>query len=505
MFRELTCILLALLTGGSLVAAPAPPGAALPPGVALELHTEAREDGPYTYFTYTRADGKPFFEGRVPGEGLDALDAFLPDLAALLAPESAVFDRTALVQLAYDTFDATAFPWSLELQDDAPYDSFASPYFTQTSYTLRLNTGGGRIVGMRHASHTAPDGTPLSFADLFTVPQAEAEDRVLALLWAQAPYLYTSTPEELAVHFDPERFYAGRRGLEFWYPSGVLSARTDMAEFTIPYDSLGDVLKPVSGKPLFGGSGGFEVYYLTAADGSLLRRDSLSGYSRTAAAEHPRADLFGGRYFLNSALINGYQSPAWASIGEFYRAEFEGLEAYAERRAKELFEASEHAGTWVRDYEELDVGVSYQGEHFVSITQHLSPSFGGEAYVESPTLTSSQVFDHAAGAPVPFGALFTDPAEARRRTVEYLSSATGLSSQRVGALFTPYRYYLGGDGVPVLYCSAYDLGTASQWPPQSAQLTARMAEFEAIGVPFTAAAEEFPLPAGLLSDLMKPL
>ena len=136
-------------------------------------------------------------------------------------------------------------------------------YVDSESYVLSLNTAARVSVLRTHVSNlgtpyptTYPvgdtfdmtTGARLSFADLFTCSEEEAQDRVLSAVLAQnAQGSYAGTvidEDSLRAAYWPQWFYLTEDSLVVYFPQGELSAALGSPTFAIPYTELEDILTP---------------------------------------------------------------------------------------------------------------------------------------------------------------------------------------------------------------------------------------------------------------------
>ena len=506
---------------------PAPPSTPLP----LDAETLLDESGtrPKLNFSY-RLPGreKEVFWGSIQGGGLDLLDPFWPEIQALLFPGGAAADLEMLASMAYDDYMAGWTGQTYLTLSDNRYQTMSSPYFFDTYAELQLVTASGTWT-MLHTAHTSPDGTPMAFGDFFTVSEEEAARRCLDYILEHCSgQAMPHSPEELAAAFDPQRFYMGESGLLLWYPAGTLSSSRDLVSFLIPYPELGDILIPLTDRPLWVADG-FDSYYLVAQDGSLICLDALSDYAEYTAIQHPQATLLGGRYFYNNKLANAYQSPVWSEIASFYDTLLDSVEADNARRAKALYAAWQRGSpqsSWA--YEEMDIGASQIGTLLI-YSQSLSvnhPDSEGCLYMRG-----CQAYDSGTGARMYLDDLFTRAEEARSRIAGHLAQVTGLSPAEAAKLIRQDGFGFGPDGKLLIFCSGYDLGDitlnlraqtdpvpgpdgpslseyTTQWDPEQAPVlddyfTGRVADFERLGVSLIPGAVYFPIPKELTDDLFR--
>lgn len=273
-------------------------------------------------------------------------------------------------------------------------------------------------------------------------------------------------------------------------------------------------------------SSGLDDYYFLAGD-TVEHHTSLGDfvyYSHQAALAGQEVTSVVYCRFGCPVIANAYQSGGWSVFNSFYQSEIESLAAHNAAYVRSTAEAAGANGTIPCLSEDGYAGMRYVGRGVVSVSQNLSLSVGD---VDGGQLQAGETFVLAAGRRLSFDELFTDPAAARRRAAEHLSGITGLSAKRAAACLTDYGFFFAENGQLVLFCPGETLGDIrldiqqelydktsnsnfpydTRWDPDAAvPLTGFtsefMADFEEIGVHFIHNAVEFPLPAGLLDDLL---
>lgn len=458
-------------------AAPQPP-APVSSAPALRKATEITEERLETT-TYSDAAGDRVLTVHVWDDL--PLDAYWGELAAFLAPGDPDFDMDALAAMAQAHHVPGELGWSLALGSEEPFPSL--PFRAEGDF-LSLSRGEEDPgLKWRHAALTAADGTPMTFADLFTAPEDEAARRVLEAIQAQnAAAPDPVDAEALDAAFDPERCFPSCHGLLCWYPPGSLPGREADAGFTIPYNDLGDILIPLSDTPVWG-KDVLEISYICSSTGESIHYDApREEHPAPSPLLRPEATLVKTCCIFNSVLMNAYQSPGWTAVYDFYGAERAALATSTIQEGAQSYE--------------LWQNLSCRWGALACFRQGVELSYTLDGKAQAAALSSAEVFNLDTGERLAFRDLFTDPDEAERRAAEYLAGQTGLTgAEALEHLITPYGYYLDENGHIVI------LRPASR---PDAYTEARMRELEAVGVHPVHAAQEYPLPAPLLSDLRKP-
>ena len=264
MFRRILCplALCLLLAGCSTVAdhASPPPSQSPAPEVSAPGNSgtprPAPQWGEQTYMTAFAAEGReePVFspEYRLPkienAAGIpayEAINAFYASTLDDLAASAAELSGWAVDD--YKTAQIVGYPF---------YN-----YVDTESYELTMETAGLVSILRSHYSNSGgpyptlypmadtfdlTTGARLTFADLFTVPEPEAQARVLnAVLALNEAGAYSGAvldAEALRNAYSPQHFYLTEDSLVCYFPGGDLPNAVGSPTFAVPYTDLEDIL-----------------------------------------------------------------------------------------------------------------------------------------------------------------------------------------------------------------------------------------------------------------------
>lgn len=499
------------------------------PAVDLPLRavSQIQEDqaSRWFHFSYNMVgSGNSVLSGSIQNGGLEALDPFWPEIRAFLFPDNPDAGLAELAEMAYrDHTEGGLQTCYVDLLDHTS-ETMSSPYFRDTYSMLTLTADSG-VRTLYRASHTAPDGTPMTLGDFFTVPEEEAAGRCLALLLEQAAARGGPSAEELTAAFDPTRFYMSSTGLRFWFPAGSLPSTEQSLIYSLPYRALGDILRPLTDRPLLCTGGGYEDYDVVSGDGALVHLEGLDAYTEYSALHSPRATLRSSRYIRNDRIENGWQSPVWAEIDARYEALTEGLRESGASRDKALYGAWRAGGLDGTEYEDF-----YQYAHLLGklllYTEELS--VGSPADNSVIACRGYQVYRYDTGERLPLDSLFADPEEARARLSGHLARQIGLTQEEAAGLLSQDGYTFDADGQLTLLISGYDLGDVSmdylipgdsgtvaaavEWypdvmPPMNDFVRQRLETVQSLGFSMVPGALSLPIPDevtdGLFTDFIR--
>lgn len=499
------------------------------PAVDLPLRAEGQiqedSESRWFYFSYNMVgSGSSVLSGSIQNGGLEALDPFWPEIRAFLFPDNPDAGLAQLAEMAYrDHTEGGLQTCYVELLDHTS-ETMSSPYFQDTYSMLTITADSGARTLYR-ASHTAPDGTPMTLGDFFTVPEEEAAQRCLTLLLEQAADRGGPSAEELTTAFDPTRFYMSSTGLRFWFPADSLPSAGQALMYSIPYRELGDILRPLTDRPLLCSGGGYEDFYVVSRDGALVHLSGLDSYAEYSALQSPQATLRSGLYIRNDRIENSWQSPVWAEIDARYEALTEGLRESGGARDKALYGAWQAGGLDGTEYEEFCQYAHLLGQ-LLLYSEELS--VGSPADNSVIACRGYQVYRHDTGEQLLLDDLFADPEEARARLADHLAGQIGLSAEEAAGLLSQEGYTIDANGRLTLLISGYDLGDISMdylipddsgaaaaavvWypdvmPPMNDLVHQRLETVQSLGFSMVPGALSLPIPAevtdGLYTDFIR--
>ena len=162
--------------------------------------------------------------------------------AAALAPEA--ID-------AYNTMGGEFFSWSEELTGEVVWQS--EKYVSTTTANDYYFGGAHPNFLLTSACFSLSDGQLMALSDFFTIPEDEAIDLLIGLIYEQTStimdetgsyLLYDCSEEMIRSAFLPEHYYLNDEGLVLYFqPYDIAPYAVGLPQFLIPFTRLESVLR----------------------------------------------------------------------------------------------------------------------------------------------------------------------------------------------------------------------------------------------------------------------